>query len=314
MDRRQQAFLAIARSGSLTAAARALHVTQPALTKTLRQLEREMGARLFERTPRGMTLTSAGRVLFKAAADMEFAWRSAREELSVMSRGHLDVLRIGAGPAYHPEIVPRVIGTLSKEFPNTHIEMEAGVNDSELPRLIDGSIDVMLGAIDLQAGSGIEAYPLMATETQIFARVGHPLARFDAVQPEGLSSASWVVYKKDSMVHDRIAAWLAARGHPSPRIAIEVGALMSGFNILRHTDLLMSAPGHLEAIAAQCKLAPLRLDEPVWKFTSGAMIRASMRRLPVVKRCLELLTEETAALDSGPVPATETRSCVDAGG
>jgi DNA-binding transcriptional LysR family regulator len=292
MHRRQHAFLAIARSGSLTAAARALHVTQPALTKTLRLLEREMGARLFERSPRGMRLTAAGQVLFKAAVGMEFAWHSAREEMAAMSHGHLEVFRIGAGPAYHPEIVPRVLGALSKEFPRTHLEMEAGVNDSELPRLIDGSIDIMLGAIDLQARPGIQTYPLMTIETRIFARAGHPLAQVEA-KAEGLSAASWVVYNRDAMVHERIAAYLAARGLPSPRIAVEVGALMSGFNILRDTDLLMSAPGHLGAISSECGLVPLTLDEPIWRFTSGAMIRASMRGVPILRRCLELLEEQT---------------------
>jgi DNA-binding transcriptional LysR family regulator len=145
VDRRINAFLAIAEAGSLTAAAKALNVTQPALTKTLRSLETDLGAALLKRGARGSSLTAAGETLLAQATAMRRAWRSAREEIRAQVSGQLERLRIGAGPAYHPEIVPRLICALRQEFPATRIEMDTGVTGSEMPRLITGEIDLLLG-------------------------------------------------------------------------------------------------------------------------------------------------------------------------
>src|SRR5688572_24561658 len=128
MDRRINAFLAIAEAGSFTAAAKALNITQPALTKTLRSLETDLGAALLKRGARGSTLTSAGATLLAQATTMRRAWRSAREEIRALASGQMERLRIGAGPAYHPQIVPGLICALRQEFPATRIEMDTGVN------------------------------------------------------------------------------------------------------------------------------------------------------------------------------------------
>lgn len=172
--------------------------------------------------------------------------------------------------------------------------MEPGVNDSELPRLCAGQIDLMLGAIDHSAMPGIQSFPLLTVNTTILVRADHPLTRSKRVDIAGLSKGSWVVYRKDVLVHRQIDAYLAGRGLSPPRIAIEVGSLMSAFDILRRTDLLMAAPGHLAPLAASLGLVQLTLSGEIWSFTSGAMIRNSMRNLPITQACLALLRAECA--------------------
>jgi DNA-binding transcriptional LysR family regulator len=302
MDRRLGVFLAVVEAGSLTAAARRLCVTQPALTKSLRSLEGELGALLFARKARGVSLTAAGAVLLARASSMRRTWQSAREELRAMSSADLDVFRIGAGPAYHPVIVPRLASRLLAEFPDTRIEMDTGVNDSEMPRLVAGEIDLMLGAFDGPIPEGLERRVLLDIETVIYARSSHPLTRLANVDVAALGDARWVVYKKDDMVHARINAWLAAAGCPSARIVVRVGALGSGFEIVGGSDFLMSAPRQVAGLAARYGLVALPCVDPIWRFRSGACLRSASLAYPIVRRSLEILGELCAVLPGTPHP------------
>ncbi|PSH62954.1 hypothetical protein CU102_24795 [Phyllobacterium brassicacearum] len=295
MDRRVKVFLTIAETGSLTATACALNITQPALTKTLRSLECDLGAPLFDRHARGCSLTWAGEVLLAQAKSMQRAWNSAKEEIRAITAGRLDTFRIGAGPAYHPLIVPQLLCRLTGEFPETRIEMDTGVNDSEMPKLIAGDIDLLLGSLDGQPPDNIERLWLLDVETAIYVRSEHPLAARDDIDPLSLSEAVWLVYKKDDMVHARINTYLAAAGCRETRIAVQVGALTSGFEIVRGTDLLMSAPRQVEAIARQYGLVPLRYAETIWTFRSGACFRNASLAYPIVRRSLSLLSDLCAA-------------------
>jgi DNA-binding transcriptional LysR family regulator len=289
MDRRINAFLAIAETGSLTAAAQALNVTQPALTKTLRSLESDLGAPLLKRGARGSTLTAAGERLLSQATTMRRAWRSAREEIRALSSGQVERLRIGAGPAYHPQIVPELMCRLRREFPATRLEMDTGVNDSEMPRLIAGEIDLLLGAFNGPTPETIGRHPLLEIETVIFVRAGHPLGKNRIVKAGELGDALWLVYKKDDMVHARINAWLATAGCGEARIVVQVGALTSGFEIVAGSDLLISGPRQVEPLAKRYGLVPLRVADTIWRFQSGACFRQASLAYPIVRRSLELL-------------------------
>jgi len=295
MDRRLSVFLAVVEAGSLTAAAKLLFLTQPALTKSLRSLESELGTVLLERKARGVSLTASGEVLFARAASMRRVWQSACEELRATSSADLDIFRIGAGPAYHPVIVPRLACRLITEFKDTRIEMDTGVNDSEMPRLIAGEIDLMLGAFDGPLPEGLERRFLLDIETAVYVRSEHPLTRLRSVDAAALGDARWLVYKKDDMVHARINAYLAAAGCPDARIVVQVGALGSGFEIVAGSDLLMSAPLLVAGLAARYGLVALPCQDAIWRFRSGACFRSASHAYPIVRRSLELLGELCAA-------------------
>src|SRR5690349_17457770 len=93
-----RSFLAVARSGNLSAAARELAVSQPALTKSVRKLEQQVGVPLFERRARGMALTASGATLLTHARAIEAQCRVADGELDALARGQTGRIRVGAGP------------------------------------------------------------------------------------------------------------------------------------------------------------------------------------------------------------------------
>lgn len=146
MERNLKVFLAVARSGNLTSAAEMVGLTQPALTKTIRRLEGDFGAKLFERTARGMVLTSVGETLFNYAQTIELKYQQAHEEIEAVRSGMVKEFKISAGPAYHATIAPDLTKQLSIEFPETNFILSVDVAVTSTTKLLDGEIDLMLGA------------------------------------------------------------------------------------------------------------------------------------------------------------------------
>ena len=99
MDRNLRAFLAVVRHGNLTAAADAIGLTQPALTKSIRRLEDSVGGVLFDRSTKGMVLNETGRMFLERARTIETHWSQAREEIDARAGGRLREFRIAAGVA-----------------------------------------------------------------------------------------------------------------------------------------------------------------------------------------------------------------------
>src|ERR687889_1946709 len=114
---RLHVFREVVQRGSLSAAAEALSFTQPAVSRQIAALEREAGAQLLERTPRGIRLTEPGRILLghaEAILDRMATARAQLESVATLAGGRL---RIGAFPTANATIVPRAIAAFAREHP-----------------------------------------------------------------------------------------------------------------------------------------------------------------------------------------------------
>ena len=183
MDRNLRAFLAVARAGNLTAAAERIGLTQPALTKTIRRVEQDYGALLFERTTRGMVLTHVGETLFARAQTIEMHYRQAHEEVGALRTGSVPHFRISAGAAYHMTLAPTLVRQLIVEFPETRFVLDFDVAGTTLPKLVDGEIDLMLGAFHSAPPEGIDLNEILRVEITAFCCRTNPLASMGVCRP-----------------------------------------------------------------------------------------------------------------------------------
>src|ERR1700678_131684 len=110
-------FLGVVEKRNITAAAEALNISQPALTRSIRQLEKTIGVPLFERLPTGVVLTKQGEVLARRVKLMELEYRHALSEISALEQGMTGVLRVGGGPLWVSMILPDVITAFHQQFP-----------------------------------------------------------------------------------------------------------------------------------------------------------------------------------------------------
>lgn len=136
-----RSFLAVAREGNVTRAARALHITQPALSRQLLELERELGCELLVRESRGVTLTDAGMLLRKRAE--EIVLLADRTELEIRSP-EADVegdVWVGGGESRAMGVVAKVAASLAQTQPGIHLRIHSGNRDDVIERVDKGLLD-----------------------------------------------------------------------------------------------------------------------------------------------------------------------------
>lgn len=154
LDHRARTFLAAYRAGSLTQAAKQLHVTQPAVSQHIRQLEAHYGEPLFTKTSRGVEPTAAGALLYQALSAMENDEERLRHELTALATSEeRPRLRFGCTRTVADYVAPHILATHLARHPDEHVLMRTG-NTAELVALIDeGAVDFALieGSFDRTA-------------------------------------------------------------------------------------------------------------------------------------------------------------------
>lgn len=291
MDRNLRAFLAVAKLGNLTAAADSIGLTQPALTKTVKRLEDAMGARLFNRSAKGMELTEVGLVFLDRARTIEMNWTQAREEVHARTNGTLSEFHIAAGAAYNTWIAPQLLRRLSVEFPETRLVLEYDVSGIMLPKLQGGQIHLLLGAFIQEVPDGVITEKLMDVVNGVLCCKSHPLARLTTVPPTALREYRWILYQRDLLMHRRLANYFMQFQMPPPRVMMEIDTLASTMRLVSGSAFLTAAPTSLGNAAAEFGLVQLPLQTPIWAFPSGVWMRKSTADYPILRRSLAILKE-----------------------
>ncbi|MBK9925806.1 MAG: LysR family transcriptional regulator [Anaerolineales bacterium] len=135
-------FVAVAETGSFSRAAERCNITQPSLSQQIMKLEQELGEALFERLPRKVVLTDAGRILLPRAITILGDLQNIKHTLNQnMDAGH-GLLHVGFIPTIAPFVLPRVIKRFSQEYPNAHLTVQEDLTEALVRDLVDGKLDV----------------------------------------------------------------------------------------------------------------------------------------------------------------------------
>ena len=236
LDLRQLAALqAIARTGSLAAAARDLYVSQPTVTHHLDSLERTLGARLVERGPRGTSLTDIGRVLLSHGEAVLDRLASAEAEVRALAAQGVATLRVGTFPSAGATLLPRALGATQEQ---TGVRFE--LREAETPELLDaleeGSLHAALVYSDLIAGLDVPAgwtrTRLMEDPFLLALPKGHPLARAARVRLGELAEEGWILARDPDDPVDRALLGAAARQGFTPRAVLRTDDFQVSFGFV----------------------------------------------------------------------------------
>jgi DNA-binding transcriptional LysR family regulator len=214
------AFDAVAQTGSVTAAAERLHVSQPALTREIRELEERLGVALFDRMPRGMQLTEAGRLLAEYAGQI-FRLADAAEvavgEFAGLKRGHLVIASSRTIGTY---LMPALMDVYRDLYPGVTIELVIS-NTEQVKSAVLGQ-RCQLGLIEGSYGDG--AFDVMSLgDDEIIAVAGpnHPLAQRRRLNAAALSDVELVMREEGSGTREVVEEAYAAHG-----LALEPGLVV----------------------------------------------------------------------------------------
>ncbi len=182
VDRRLQYVVATARFGSFTAAAEQIGVTQSAITKSVADLEQQLGYSLFNRNARGVLLTEEGRAFVERATRLIDEAQDLLRGSSIGSDPYGGILRIGVCPASLESLLLEPLSTLSARHPKIRFDIVGGTFDRVVQQLRAGAIDVAFGyeAAFVQQPD-FRREPLAPVPTTFFVKHGHPLLACDVV-------------------------------------------------------------------------------------------------------------------------------------
>lgn len=178
--RHLKSFAVVARYGGITRAAEELHVSQPALTQTIRNLENIIGTNLFDRTAKGVTLTHAGEEFLVVATRLIADIDDALEDM----RGFAEIRRgrvaIASLPSLTCGLVPKVVARFQREHPNLNVIIFDGLNSSVEEMVLRGQCDFGLTCPIEKQGELLKE-PVANDELELICHRDHPLARAEEV-------------------------------------------------------------------------------------------------------------------------------------
>lgn len=222
-------------------AAHRIHLTQPAISKLVREMETMFGARLFERSKRGVVLTECGHALVTRAEYLLNDVERAREEIAAIGQGTLGSLRIGALPVVESTLLPQSLMAMRQVAPLLSIRVQEGTSATLLASLGRGEIDCVFGRISA-GGKNLRAERLLRLPTRVVVRKRHPLAGRKRVTPEDLASYSWIMPERGAPIRTVIDQLFAAAGVAAPVPLVESTSIRLNHELVRSSDMIGVMP------------------------------------------------------------------------
>lgn len=283
--------VAVAERGSLRAAARHLGAAQPALSRSIHELERELGVPLFERRARGMLLTPMGEVFVRRAGAVLGEVRRARDEIEQLQGGVRGSVVAALSSVPHMALLPSALRPFRARYPNVRLRIVEGVYPAFETGLKDGSIDCYVGPTPgASLASELVQEKLFDNARTILGRKGHPLAKVRSLR--GLVNAEWA-WAATSITHDaeaELAELFQRHRLPTPRLALMTTSALTLIVALMHSDAVAMVPIQWTRFAPTAReLAPIKVTEALGAPPIVAIRRAGLPLTPAAEFLVDLM-------------------------
>ena len=251
--------LAVAQFGSLRAAARHVGVVQPAITRSIQDIEREFGTALFERHSQGVRLTPIGEVFVRRASIVEAELRRAREEVEQLKGLSTGNVSVAFSLASTVALLPAVLPQFYRRFADAKLKTSESMFPPIEGDLLAGKLDAYIGAIDqlTPISPRLVVEQLFGNKRVVVARKDHPLMRATSI--EALNSARWVLTGAASPGFE-YEDWFTRIGLDRPKTVLHAQSALQTVLAVSSSDLLAMVPRQwleLPALADRICALPL---------------------------------------------------------
>jgi len=284
-------FVEIVSCSSFGRAAEKLHLTQPALSKSIRNLEQILEVKLMDRYGYGVEPTAYGRVLFEYASFMLSELDRAVDEIDHM-RGHgTGLIRVGAGTSILQYFLPEAVKCFVDEGEADTVQMRQGLRDALLSLLRRGEIDLVVGSVNpLACPEDLVQEVILEDRLAIVASSSHALAGRAGVTLADLVDYQWVIPDTTEPEGDVLVQAFAKAGLPELQTVVRTGSSVFMATLLRDSNYLSYLPRAL--ISEESRYGHLRpLDAPdLWESVHvGVTYRRNAVMLPATRRFITTL-------------------------
>lgn len=288
-------FVALAEHGHFARAAEAVHLSQPALSRSIQALEASLECRLVDRHSRGISLTAHGHLVLEHAQRLLAGSRSLQNAVAQLGNLQMGELRLGAGPFPAARLVPQAIGRLAQAHPRIRIELSIDDWRSLRMRLLDEHLEVFVADIrELQDDPLLAVEPLQQHAGVLFCRPEHPMLRQAPLEGRELATLAFAGTQLPETVEASVREF-SGRDRP---LSIRCDNFMVLKALVAQSDVISLAPWDVIAEdVANGRLAvlPVAGNVPRQHSAYGVVSRAGHSLSPAAQALLGALREEDEA-------------------
>ena len=243
-----EAFLAIAHGKGVAGAADALCVTQPAITKSIGNLEAELGVPLFERSSNRLELNNYGEILLRRAEAARAELTLAVEEIELMKKRTQESIKFNCSPIVMPKLIPRAISLFRQKHPHVHIQLAGRLEDTpanKISALLDGEYDLLITVIDEnETLPNITYEKLLDIDVIFVASKDHPALKLKNPTFKQLSKYYWLFPGVGGLPYQKLQAAFRNAGAPMPQDVLTLSHRQMTFSLLKEGNYLAAIPYH----------------------------------------------------------------------
>jgi DNA-binding transcriptional LysR family regulator len=296
-SRQLDALGAVVEHGNFSIAARARHLSQPSIHRSARELERLLGAPLFEKTSFGITPTREAEKLARRARLAFAEIEQARAEVHALSGGESGRTVIGALPLARSYLLPAALLDFTQEHPRHGVTIIEGTYEHLLSGLRSGESDLLIGALrdPLPAADVVQEH-LFDDPLAIVVRARHPLAQRRRITAAALRKFQWIAPRVGSPLRVHFNALLASTGLPVPTPPLECNSLAAARAFLLESDRVMLLSAHQIHYEMQAGVL-VALPHPAGNVVRpiGLTLRRDWHPTATQQRLLELVRKSARA-------------------
>jgi DNA-binding transcriptional LysR family regulator len=292
--RHLRTVIAVDQAHSIVGAADNLNLTQPSVTKALKEAETVVGVKLFDRTSHGMFATPYGQVLVRHAKIIVAQLTEAVAELADLEAGIGGRVVVGTLLAGSARILPIAIARLNRERPNLAVLIVDGVDGALLPALQAGNIDLVIGRLSDRegGGDGLAREILFKDSACVVVRADHPLCKRHALDVAHLRSFPWILPRKETTLRHQVDNDLHQVGLGALPLAIESVSPLTNRRLLLDFDYISVWPRQaVQEDHDKGRLAILPIDLPSTVGAVGITTRAAGRPSPSAQAVIQAIRD-----------------------
>jgi len=231
-------FVAVVEHGSVLAAAQAIHISQPALTKSIQNLEAELGVTLLERRPRGVVPTVYGNALFEHAKLLQNQAAQAAAAISAIKEGRSGHLRLGVA-SFAIQLLPAIIGRIVDSTPGVTYEIVAGTYE-ELTELVrQGALDATVCGFPQSGRADDLVHERLTVGEFVFVcSATHPLAKKRRAKLTELVDEAWAITNAPRAIVERWELEFRSAGLTPPKLRVQSGSMIFVKSLVANSRLL----------------------------------------------------------------------------
>lgn len=258
-----RAIAEIARCGSVLAASAALGISQPALTRSLAAAESKLGARLFERLPRGVRPTLYGDAVMQRVSAAFSEIRAAAEDIAALNGLSRGTLSVGAMPLAAAGLIPAALQRLIAGRPGLQVTVLEGHPEYLLNELRARHIEIVVGRLALAEGDrDLSKESLYNEQLSVIAGSNHPLHRHRRLSLRDIVGESWVLPPPDTAFYRQVAQLFEMAGVDLPPHNVRTLSVPVSFSLARRTNSIAIVPHSVLTLgygSSDVRALPVRL-------------------------------------------------------